>query len=74
MSTPTTPETLDSAPTDKEKLTALFNEFGIGFKQDNTSNNILCEQGNARIVGYRGFLTEFEFTPDGQFVQMNILE
>ena len=65
-------------PTDKEKLTALFIEFGIGFLASDGMINeryiIDCEQGNAKIDGYLGFFTAFHFDKDGKFIEMGAWE
>lgn len=72
--TPAIPQQPAPQPTDKEKLMALFTELGIGFKQDKTSNDVNCEQGDAKIGGYRGFSTQFEFDAQGKFISMNCWE
>jgi hypothetical protein len=87
MSTNTTPTTTESTAqlTDKQKLEALFTEFGIGFKRIPSfsigpnanvpsETTIYCSANEARIDGYNGFETSFEFDADGKFVKMDIYE
>ena len=59
--------------TDKNKLCDLFDEFEIGFKQDN-DNNIICETGMGNVDGYSGFTTWFGFDKSGKFIKMDIGE
>jgi len=60
--------------TDKEKLVALFTEFGVGFTEFNAAGEdkyvMICEEGKAKIGGYTGFFTEFYFDYEGKFLQM----
>ena len=58
--------------TDKEKLIALLNEFGIEFVDNGTS--IKCEEGMDKVGGYTRFFTDFEFSEDGKFVKMGAWE
>lgn len=58
--------------TDKEKLKKLLKDFGVGFKED--SSDIYCEAGDAKINGYAGFSTWFEFDKEGRFVEMGAYE
>jgi len=53
--------------TDKEKLTALLDEFGIKYKEDGAE--IYCEEG-----GYPGFFTQFSFDKAGKFQEMGAYE
>ena len=63
----------DNTPkTDKEKLTALLTEFGVGFKL--TGDEVTCEKGDAKIAGYTGFSTTFSFDPGGRFKEMGAWE
>lgn len=77
MNTNTTPTTTESTaqPTDKQKLEALFTEFGIGFKpNEHTENSIVCEKGDAKIGGYSGFTAQFDFDENGKFQEMSVWE
>ncbi|MFG9350137.1 hypothetical protein ACEP28_32440 [Pseudomonas aeruginosa] len=57
---------------DQEKLKALLTEFGVGFTEDETS--ISCEAGDAKVGGYIGFGTTFEFDTEGKFKRMGAWE
>ena len=65
---------------DKERLVALLRDFGVGFKEEETTSKgeniiqVVCEQGSDRVGGYRGFLTAFEFDRDGTFKTMGAWE
>lgn len=74
--TTTAEPTTATQPTDKEKLTALFTELGIGFKPNphNEQNSIVCECGDAKISGYNGFYTQFDFEANGKFKEMGAWE
>ena len=58
--------------TDKEKLTALLKELGIGFKDEGKS--LKCETGMDKVSGYTFFWTEFQFDDDGKFIHMGAWE
>lgn len=58
--------------TDKQKLVALFTEFGIGFKEEGTQ--IVLNEGDAHITGYSYFYTAFEFDEDGRFIEVGAWE
>lgn len=67
--------------TDKEKLTNLLTEFGVGFSEEFTINNhgteiycIECMSDNAKITGYNNFYTSFVFDKDGKFIEMGAWE
>ena len=71
--------------TDYERLKQLLTNFGVGFTegkyedQNNFLNNysyIRCENdGSAKIAGYSGFGTDFEFDSNtGKFFQMGAWE
>ena len=66
--------------TDLEKLKALLDEFGVGYSCQQgtrdfaTGHSLSCDQGNAKVDGYYGFCTEFEFCADGRFVRMGAFE
>lgn len=57
---------------DLEKLTAVFTELGVGFEV--RENKVVCEKGMGSNDGYTGFYAEFEFTPEGKFVKLDIAE
>lgn len=59
--------------TDREKLKKLFDEFGIGYKEDE-DGEIVCEEGGQRIGGYNFFYTVFSFDATGGFVEMGAYE
>lgn len=56
--------------TDKEKLVSLLTEFGIEWRE--TSEGIKCGGWNtrAKIRGWSGFYTLFEFNEDDSFKVM----
>jgi hypothetical protein len=58
--------------TDLEKLTAVFTELGVGFEV--RENVVVCEKGMGSNIGYNGFSANFEFTPEGKFVNLGIWE
>lgn len=66
--------------TDKEKLTDLFNEFGIelrdhGYCGDIEENKLFLVEGHTeKIKGYSGFFTHFEFDDEGKFIECGIWE
>jgi len=61
--------------TDKEKLMTLLTEFGVEFQEDNDDrNDIVCEEGYAKVWGYWDFYTRFEFNKEGKFIQMGTWE
>jgi len=65
--------------TDREKLTELFTELGIGFKigGEETVNQgaIICKEGrDARVDGYNRFYAQFNFQEDGKFIDMGVGE
>lgn len=61
---------------DKEKLVALLEEFGVGFVEEQTARGIeiVCEQGASKVGGYGGFVTIFKFSVDGEFLEMGAWE
>ncbi len=62
---------------DIEKLMELFTEFGIEFTTGVTHegyDRILCSEGKAKIDGYNGFYTTFEFDENGKFKEMGAWE
>jgi hypothetical protein len=59
-------------PTDKENLIALLTEFGVGFEVDEC--RVVLPEGNARITGYAGFVTDFKFDTGGKFVSVGCYE
>ena len=65
---------------DKDRLTALLRDFGVGFREEETESKgekiiqVTCEQGASRVGGYGGFVTAFEFDRDGTFKSMGAWE
>jgi hypothetical protein len=65
--------------TDKEKLAALFTEFGIGFFDHETKIEIDVmpdsnDRESLKVKGYSGFATEFNFDENGKFIDVYIWE
>ena len=58
--------------TDKDKLKSLLEEFGVGFDDD--GEDVICEQGMEKVVGYTSFFILFEFDKEGNFVQIGSWE
>jgi len=59
--------------TDRERLIELLTSWGVGYYV--IGNCVRCEQGtHARVGGYLGFLTEFDFDSNGKFVEMGAYE
>lgn len=58
--------------TDKEKLSSLLTEFGVGFKEN--AESIECHEGDTKIEGYLYFLTRFVFDKNGKFIKMGAWE
>ncbi len=62
--------------TDISKLIDLLNEFGITYETDADENYMYVEitVGNSNVEGFRGFMTEWAFDLDGNFIQLGIFE
>lgn len=69
--------------TDLEKLKKLLDEFGVEYSEDKKTTEqhykhdfiaITCVAGKKKVEGYSGFITIFEFTLDGKFIQMGAWE
>lgn len=58
--------------TDLEKLTAVLTELGVGFEM--RENMVACGSRMGSNVGYKHFIAEFEFTPEGKFIQLGVWE
>lgn len=58
--------------TDKQKLTALLDEFGIKYTLKDT--NVICEEGDTKISGYSCFYTIFKFNESEEFIEMGAYE
>jgi hypothetical protein len=73
--------------TDKGKLIALLDEWGVPYKQQDLPvqpgerNAVVVTVGltgdlpdNPAVTGYSGFFTDFEFTEEGEFLTMGAWE
>lgn len=67
--------------TDKEKLIALLNEWGVPFSQhvvvdpDSPGQIVgVGREGSDKVSGYSGFFTDFEFDLEGKFQCMGAWE
>ena len=58
--------------TDIEKLRALFDEWGVGYTEQDDIVELMA--GNEKIDGYTLFRANFVFTPAGRFVEVGIWE
>lgn len=58
---------------DIDKLTALLDEFGVGWEFADDERIVCCE-GLEKITGYNGFYTTFDFDVDGKFICMGAYE
>ena len=58
--------------TDNEKLKELLTEFGVGFEE--IGIDIVCDSGVAKVKGYSGFSTWFNFNEKGDFIEMGAYE
>ena len=58
--------------TDKEKVSALLIELGVGFEV--RAETLTCESGMEKVDGYTGFMTIFEFDSRGKFQQLGAWE
>lgn len=65
---------------DKDKLIALFDEWGVPFGLDEEDDDTIVLEADAwadkgaKVVGYSSFVTHFTFDKDGGFVQIGIWE
>jgi len=57
---------------DRDKLTTLLNDFGIGYELEELA--VVCKANEGGVKGYIGFVTVWAFTPDGKFTEMGIWE
>lgn len=63
--------------TDHEKLRAVLDGFGVEYEQHTVHNGnliISLEEGGEKVEGYFGFRTDFEFAPDGRFLEVGAYE
>lgn len=62
--------------TDYEKLKKLLAEFGVGYFEMCYENKkiIQTDEGQEKVTGYIMFYTAFEFTDEGEFIQMGAWE
>ena len=56
--------------TDKEELKALFDKFGIGYRDHGTA--ITCNYGGDKVFGYPEQYVTFDFDSDGGFEEMGV--
>ena len=56
--------------TDIEKLKALFDEFGIGYRDIGTA--ITCHYGDDKVDGYPEQYVTFDFDSEGGFEEMGV--
>jgi len=56
--------------TDKEKLKALFDKFGIGYRDLGTA--ITCHHGDNKVDGYPEQYVSFDFDDEGGFEEMGV--
>ena len=59
---------------DKEKFSALMQEFGIPFTKSEDGNILFIDTNTPKVDGCSGFFCSYEFTPEGKFVVMFIGE
>lgn len=70
--------------TDREKLLALLDEWGVGYNGKYAERNrfdsidfdrdVMVCAGDTKIDGYSNFFAVFEFEPDGTFRQITVWE
>ena len=68
--------------TDREKLKALLDEWGVPYLEDQFSEQPSVTVGRSlrglpesgKVTGYRRFFTDFEFDDVGSFVRMGAWE
>lgn len=65
--------------TDKDRLKSMLEDFGIGFKDDDSqvyypNSIIICKEGFDKVHAHSDFYAYFEFKPDGKFMHMGIYE
>jgi hypothetical protein len=58
--------------TDKERLKKLLLSFNVEFKEENIK--IILETKTKNVEGYSGFICEYVFTEDGEFIEIGIWE
>lgn len=61
---------------DKDKLCTLLNEFGIGYIEESTQDEIWVhlEVDMDKVGGYAGFYSNYRFDLDGNFIEVEIGE
>ena len=74
--------------TDREKLKALFDGFGIGYAEEQLEEKVVgakdaislsCDNsvyptGMKKVSGYDGFYADFFFNSNGKFIEVKIWE
>jgi hypothetical protein len=62
--------------TDKDKLRALLEAWGVPFTEDEDTDIVVArgDHDHPKVGGYRGFYTSFSFAKDGSFIVMGAWE
>ena len=63
--------------TDRERLLALLEDFGVQPDQNEigeTPDSVLLTAHVGNVTGYGGFVCEFQFTPEGEFLEVSVWE
>lgn len=70
----------ESGMTDREKLLALLNEWGVPYLEEHSGCVLVGNYAPGmpvnpeKIDGYSGFYTSFDFDTEGQFLKMGAWE
>jgi len=61
---------------DRDKLTTLLNDFGIGYEleEEGSGSEVVCTAKEGGVAGYISFITMWSFDHDGKFIEMGIWE
>ena len=59
-------------PTDLEKLKVLLDSWDVEYEEykRNGMRCIILIEGKNKVTGYAGFVTEFDFTDHGEFIEV----